>query len=97
MIIYDKAQWHIDAGENANSVVDRFKVIFEFLVYEDLLTTDGIEVFEMGIDSSISLNENLVNDEGNRFLEQYYDEIISLDLNKIKQEIKNFFSEFRAI
>ena len=32
MKIYDKAAWHIDADENPNEVVEKFKIIFSFLL-----------------------------------------------------------------
>ena len=31
MKIFDKAKWHIDAGEDVSQVINRMKVIFKFL------------------------------------------------------------------
>ena len=64
---YDKASWHIDGGEPEYKVVDRFKAVFLFLADKELLTADGIETLEFGMDSSVSLNSTMVTDEGNAF------------------------------
>ena len=84
MKIYDKAQWHLDAGEKKECVLARFDAVFAFLNEEHLLTADGEEIFDMGIDESISLHERLVTEEGNRILERCYDEIINKDADEIK-------------
>ena len=76
MIIYDKAAWHIDAGMSEEVVVKRLKDVFEFLSLNNMLSEEGKEVFELGIDDSCSLNERTVNSKGNKFLKKYYDEVI---------------------
>ena len=75
--IYDKAQWHIDAGEAPDVVVGRLK-----------------EVWNLGIDSSISLNERMVSEEGNRFLTDCYDDIIGLDSSVMAVELEKRYSDY---
>lgn len=83
MIIYDKAAWHIDAGMREEVVVRRLKAVFDFLNSNDMLSEEGKEEYELGIDDSCSLNERSVNFKGNKFLKQYYDEVIDNDADSI--------------
>ena len=91
MKVYDKAKWHIDAGEDAKEVIERFQIVFNFLSEKGLLDEEGEEILEIGIDSSVSLHEDMVNDMGKKFLESYYDEIIGYDLSKIPNELEKRF------
>lgn len=92
--IYDKAQWHIDAGEDATSCIKRIKAVFEFLQEKGMLSDEGKEMIEMGIDSSISLNERMVTEQGKRFLERCYDDILQVQLRSVKKELKEKYKEF---
>lgn len=83
MVIYDKASWHIDAGMDKRRVIQRFQRIFDFLNDNDLLSDEGKEIYEMGIDESCSLNERTVTLKGNRFLGKYYDEVMDNEANSI--------------
>lgn len=91
--IYDKAQWHIDAGEDAASCVKRIKVVFEFLQEKGMLSDEGKEMIEIGIDSSISLNERMVTAQGKRFLERCYDDILQVQLRSVKKELDEKYKE----
>lgn len=90
MKIYDKAQWHIDAGENERIVLEKFKVVFEFLRKHNLLSEEGSEIYELGIDESVSLHERLLNAEGNKFVDRFYDSIISLEPYEIEKKLDAF-------
>ncbi len=83
MIIYDKASWHIDAGMNKQEVIQRLQKVFDFLNENDMLSDEGKEQYETGIDDSCSLNERTVTSEGNRFLKKYYDDVINNEANFI--------------
>ena len=91
---YDKAAWHIDGGEDAAEVILRFKSLFEFLSEKKLLTEDGIETFEYGMDSSVSLNSTMVTAEGEAFLDSYYDEIIKQNPEALKGNLQNAYDDF---
>ena len=73
-IVYDKASWHIDAGEPTNSVLAHFKFIMNWCDQNNLLSDEGTEILE---DDSISLHSRLLNDRGNVFMTKYYDTFIS--------------------
>lgn len=87
MKVFDKALWHIDAGENKEVVLAKFQAVFDFLSEKDLLREEGQEILEFGIDDSISLNEDMVTKEGAAFLDKHYDEVINCDANKIAAEL----------
>lgn len=92
--IYDKAQWHIDAGEDSASCIKRIKAVFEFLQEKGMLSDEGKEMIEIGIDSSISLNERMVTAQGKRFLEKCYDDILQVQLRSVKKVLKEKYNEF---
>ena len=94
MIVYDKAAWHIDGGEEATLVVARFKEIFTFLNDNKMLSKDGLESLEYCMDSSISLNSTMVNDDGKEFLNRYYDLIIKQNSLEIKRNLQQAYKEF---
>ena len=76
MIIYDKAAWQIDGGIPAKLVVSHFNIVFKWLKDHNMLSADGEEEFEDGIDDCASLNERLVTKEGAAFLDKCYDDYI---------------------
>ena len=94
MKIFDKAQWHIDAGEDDRIVIEKFQLVFRFLEMKNLLSEDGQEIFVLGIDSSISLNEQTVTESGSAFLDKYYDEVINCGVDLIAQELEKRYNQF---
>ena len=95
MKVYDKAAWHIDGNENAVEVVDRFRAIYSFLDSKKMLSEDGKEILELGIDSSISLNSSMVNSEGKAFLDAKYDVITNQDPKRIKATLKDEYEDYK--
>lgn len=78
MIIIDKAAWQIDGGVPENLVTSHFKTVFSWLDNHGMLTAEGQEEMEDGIDDTVSLHEKLVTSEGLAFLEKCYDEYLSI-------------------
>ena len=76
MQVYDKAAWQIDNGMNENVVINHFTLVFEWLQAHDMLSKDGKDILDIGIDGDTSLNERLVTAEGAKFLSAYYDKLI---------------------
>ena len=95
MKIYDKVQWHTDAGESAIEVITKMKMVFSFLNKHHLLSDEGMELFQFGIDSSASLNENMVSSEGKMFLNQYYDQVINANAEQISIRLEESYSQFK--
>ncbi len=93
MQVYDKAQWHIDAGEDKIEVVNKFKAIFAFLSEQNMLSEEGKEIFELGIDGSISLNDKMLNSEGKVFIVRYYDRVSDFTSKTITGELNKFLKK----
>lgn len=75
--VYDKAAWHIDAGENNDVVLCHFAFILSWCEKNNLLSEEGQEIIQLGVDNSISLHSRMFTDKGNEFMNKYYDEFIS--------------------
>jgi hypothetical protein len=73
MKIIDKASWQIDGGMESSIVVAHFERIFKWLAKNDMLTPEGKEIIDGGIDESVSLHERLVTPVALAFLEASYD------------------------
>ncbi|MBO5731840.1 MAG: hypothetical protein J6R67_11620 [Treponema sp.] len=84
MKVYDKAIWHIDGGESKDEVLKKFATIFTYLKKNEMLTDEGLEIFDLGIDSSVSLHERLVNDKGKVFLDKTYDSLLKLSCEQME-------------
>lgn len=77
MKIFDKASWQVDNGMSEEVVISHFEFIFEWLNEHDMLSPDGLEILEIGIDEDVSLHECLVNETGLHFLNEFYDKLIT--------------------
>lgn len=85
MTIYDKANWHIDYGENEKEVLARYSLWMEYLHGRNMLSQDGEELFELGVDESFSLTDAMVTKEGNDFLEKEYNRHAGDTLDSLKE------------
>lgn len=92
--VYDKAQWHIDAGENADSVIDRLTALFRFLDEKSLLTGEGKEILDLGIDSSVSIHERMVTEKGKMFMEECYDNVIDKRADEMIEALEREYKSF---
>lgn len=92
--VYDKAQWHIDAGENAEMVVEKFKAVFTFLEAKELLESEGKEMLALGIDSSVSIHERMMTETGRKFMEVCYDKVINKNAEEIAGALEKEFKLF---
>ena len=93
MKVVDKAQWHIDNVENELEVILKFQKVFSFLNAHEMLSDDGLEIFEFGIDSSVSLNEKMVTKVGHDFLDKHYDDVINCNSQVITAELEKIYSK----
>ena len=78
MKIIDKAAWQIDGGIPKELVVKHFQFVFLWLDKHKMLSNEGFEELEDGIDGCASLNEDLVTPEALEFLNICYDEYLKL-------------------
>lgn len=88
MKVFDKISWHIDAGEDLNENIQRLEVIFDYLNSHDMLSEDGKEILELGIDKESSLHSKLLTDKGLLFCEKYEDMLVAMDSKNLKTFLK---------
>lgn len=72
---YDKVLWHFPEGKGCPSVEVakiHFSVVMKWLNDNDLLSAEGVEAAEIGIDSDFALTSHMLTDKGNRILDQCY-------------------------
>lgn len=73
--IYDKVSWHYPNGKNCPSLEAakrHFEILMKWLMENNLLSDEGKEAFEAGIDSDFSITSSMLNDKGNKILERCY-------------------------
>lgn len=92
--IYDKAQWHIDAGADRDVVVKKMEVLFDFMNSKGLLKEEGKEIIDIGIDESISIHERMLTEEGNKFMESKYDTVINTNVEEFSEALEKAFDDF---
>ena len=89
--VYDKAAWHIDEGEDVKQVLAHFSFIMSWSLDNKLLSGKGLEIAELGVDDSISLNSKMFTEKGNLFMQKYYDYFIAVtddDDNEMINKLK---------
>ena len=89
MRIFDKASWHIDAGEDKKKVIKRLSTVMDYLYCHNMLSEEGVEILQIGVDSSFSLHEKMVNEEGLAFLSEHYDSILQMGFDELKSFLQN--------
>ena len=98
MKIYDKAQWQLDGGLEKNVVIEHFDFVLHWLKDHGLLSEEGKEILEFGIDSEVSLNDAMVTKDGAAFLDRYYDKLIENSKYSLSDEnklIDLFYEEYK--
>ncbi len=74
---YDKVSWHFPDGKNCPSLEAakvHFDVVMHWLESQNLLSPEGREAIEIGIDSDFSLTSYMLTDTGNQLLVTCYAE-----------------------
>lgn len=99
MEVFDKAKWQIDGGIDEAVVIAHFQIIFNWLHENHLLSKNGEQSYEFGIDEDTSLSENDVTLEAANFLKLYYDNYISMVAYGANEDIGIFsemYEEFKS-
>ena len=74
---YDKVSWHFPDGKNCPSfeaAKAHFDVLMEWLQSRRLLSEEGQEAMDIGVDSDFSLTSYMLTDRGNDLLTARYTE-----------------------
>lgn len=93
--IYDKAQWHIDAGVSPSDITSKLKAVLLFLDSKGMLNGEGKEILDLGVDSSISIHERMVTDEGKKFMETCYDHVINKNADEIFSSLEQEYLNWK--
>ena len=78
-VTYDKVSWHFPEGAGCASVLEatqHLEVLMNWLACKRLLTDEGLEVLDIGIDSDFALISSMLTLDGNRLLQLRYDDWI---------------------
>ncbi len=73
--VYDKVSWHFPEGQNCPSLEAakvHFIAVMEWLKENNLLSKEGKEVVELGVDSEFSITSSMLNSEGNKVFKKHY-------------------------
>lgn len=74
MIVYDKVSWHFPEGQNCPSLDAaklHFIAVMKWLKENNLLSGEGEEILELGIDADFSITSLMLNKKGNDVLKKY--------------------------
>ena len=74
---YDKVSWHFPDGKHCPSLEAakvHLDVVMHWLESQHLLSAEGHEAMEVGIDSDFSLTSYMLTDKGNQLLATCYAE-----------------------
>ena len=101
MVIIDKAVWQIDGGIPEDLVISHFNTVFTWLDDHKMLSAEGKEELEDGIDDCASLNEEMITMEGLAFLEACYEKYLTgivkdkygIDFNG--EELEKIYKKYR--
>lgn len=72
---YDQVRWHFPEGKGCPSLDTakiHFKVMMQWLKDKGLLTSEGLEAAEAGIDSDFALTAHMLTPRGNKVLSRCY-------------------------
>lgn len=106
--VYDKVSWHFPEGKSCPSLEAakaHFKAIMQWLKEHNLLTEEGLDAYEAGIDDDFAITSTMLNDIGNKILREYYSDwlrsigykknIDAKDMKLLDEALKENQSSFR--
>ena len=76
-VTYDKVSWHFPDGKNCpdlDSAKVHFDVLMGWLESRGLLSEEGQEAIDVGVDSDFAITSHMLTDKGNRLLKICYAE-----------------------
>lgn len=79
--VYDKVSWHFPEGKNCPSLYAakaHFVAIMKWLKNKELLTGEGIEIYELGIDDDFAITSSMLTSKGNEVLQKGYSKWLKL-------------------
>ena len=92
LVVYDKIQWHLN--EDHDMAINRMKTLLSFLNEKGLLSEEGKEILEFGVDESTSVHERMLTDDGKDFMDACYDK--ALGSKNFSDALSQEYSDWRA-
>lgn len=74
---YDKVYWHFPEGEGCPDIHTakiHLEAVMRWLKENNLLTSEGVEALDFGIDSDFALTGHMLNEKGRQLLDMCYGE-----------------------
>jgi len=75
IVVYDKVSWHYPEGNNCPSLETakvHFLALMNWIKENNLLSSEGDEILELGIDADFSITSSMLNEKGNDVLKKHY-------------------------
>lgn len=72
--VYDKVSWYMNDGKLPKDIVSYFEKLSKWLISNDLISGEGKEILEMGVNQELSLTSAMLNDKGNYIFSTYYNQ-----------------------
>ena len=93
--VYDKAAWY-DNDADVQKCIIRMRAILEFFDKLNMLTAEGKEILDTGVDAATSIHSRLFTDEANLYLSKYINKLIRYVYKENNVWwIENFWKEFK--
>ena len=80
LIVYDKVSWHFPEGKHCPSLEAakaHFYALIGWVKENGLLSDEGEEVIDLGVDAEFSITSSMLNKKGNDILSKYYGDWLS--------------------
>lgn len=97
--VYNKVAWHSELEDEA-IVIRHFCFIMKWLHDNQLLSEEGEELYELGVDEDSVLHKGMLRPLGNEFMSKYYEQFMNAsaadksDMDKALAALKaNYDSE----
>jgi hypothetical protein len=73
--VYDKVSWHYPEGKDCpglEAAKVHFVEVMNWLKENSLLSDEGEETLELGVDADFSISSSMLNEKGNDVLKKHY-------------------------
>jgi len=73
--VYDKVPWHYPEGKNCPSLSAakiHLKSIMNWLKNKNLLSDEGLEIYNIGVDADFAITSSMLTKKGNEIMQKGY-------------------------
>jgi hypothetical protein len=94
--VYDKVKWHYPEGKGCpdiESAKQHFSAVMKWLNKNNLLSEEGDELFELGVDSDFSITSSMLSEKGNKILQKKYSKLLK-NIDYSKKPTKEYIDKY---